>query len=212
MEHRIRLETEEEYEAPVPGREKTLVLGIGNALLGDEGAGVHAVRALSRRVRDFPGVEFLDGGTLSFTLAPAIERAGRLIVIDAAQLHAPPGSVEVFEGEDMDRFLGRQRRSSVHEVSLTDLLAVARLSGALPERRTLIGIQPAYLDWADAPTPAVAQGIARACEIAIALLKHWPQARRGAGPAARARDAQDGAQAADCPKQEGAQTQRRRRG
>ena len=52
----------------------------------------------------------------------------------------------------MDRFLGSHRKSSVHEVSLMDLMAIARLAEALPARRALIGIQPEYLDWSDAPT------------------------------------------------------------
>ncbi len=62
-------------------KNKTLVPGSGNMLLGDEGAGVHAVRALQEKHDDLADVEFLDGGTLSFTLAGPIEEAGSLIVI-----------------------------------------------------------------------------------------------------------------------------------
>jgi hydrogenase maturation protease len=158
---------------PMPARVRTLVLGIGNTLLGDEGAGVHAVRALAARFADRADIEFLDGGTLSFTLAAAIEDTDRLIVIDAAQLDAAPGSVSVFENEDMDRYLGSHRKGSVHEVGLIDLLVVARLSDALPARRALIGIQPQYVDWAEAPTPVVARGIERACALATELLARW---------------------------------------
>jgi hydrogenase maturation protease len=157
----------------LPDRKRTLVLGIGNTLLGDEGAGVHAVRALAHRLQDFPGVECLDGGTLSFTLAAAIESADRLIVIDAAQLKAPPGAVGLFEGEDMDWFLGAHRKGSVHEVGLIDLLTVARLCDSLPARRALIGIQPQYVDWADTPTAEVSEGIDRACDLAAALIERW---------------------------------------
>ncbi len=46
----------------------TLILGIGNTLLSDEGAGVHAVRMLAERLQDHDSVETMDGGTLSFTL------------------------------------------------------------------------------------------------------------------------------------------------
>lgn len=49
---------------------------------------------------------FSTAAPLSFTLAGPIEEAGSLIVIDATQLQAQPGTVRVFEGEDMDRFLG----------------------------------------------------------------------------------------------------------
>ena len=112
-------------------KNKTLVLGLGNTLLGDEGAGVYVVRALQARYANRADVEFVDGGTLSFTLAGPIEEAENLIVIDATQLQQQPGTVRVYEGEDMDRFLGSNRKSSVHEVSLMDLMAMAHLAEAL---------------------------------------------------------------------------------
>lgn len=152
---------------------KTIVLGIGNTLLGDEGIGVHALRALEARAAGRGDVEYVDGGTLSFTLATAIEDADRFIVLDATQLNAAPGTVKLFEDDAMDRFLGNQRKASVHEVGLIDLMVMARLAGRFPERRALIGIQPQYLDWADAPTPAVAAAIPRACDLALEVLDRW---------------------------------------
>lgn len=159
------------YTAGSDGR--TVVLGIGNTLLGDEGAGVYAVRALRTR-RPIPSdVAFVDGGTLSFTLAPVIEEARALIVIDAAELGAEPGTVRVFVNYEMDEFLGTHRKSSVHEVSLIDLLSVARLTDTLPQRRALIGIQPQHVDWADAPSPAVARGIDTSCDLTMDLIGRW---------------------------------------
>jgi hydrogenase maturation protease len=152
---------------------KTVVLGIGNTLLGDEGAGVHALRALEARAVDLPDIEYLDGGTLSFSLAAAIEEADQLIVLDAAQLNAAPGTVQLFEDDAMDRFLGSRRKASVHEVGLIDLMVMARLAGRFPERRALIGIQPEYLDWAEAPTAAVAAAIPQAGDLALDVLDRW---------------------------------------
>ena len=154
---------------------KTLVLGIGNTLLGDEGAGVYAVRALAagQEVLQDQDIEFLDGGTLSFTLAAPIEEADQLIVIDAAQLRADAGTVRVFEGAEMDAFLGADRKRSVHEVGLIDLMSIARLTDSLPARRALIGIQPQYVDWAEQPTAAVAAAIPKACEEAVSLIRRW---------------------------------------
>ena len=156
----------------------TLALGIGNTLLGDEGVGVHAVHALEARLGSPDDVQFIDGGTLSFTLAGPIESTEQLIVIDAAQLNAPPGTVQAFEGEQMDRFLGSQRKRSVHEVGLLDLMTIAKLTDALPLNRVLIAVQPEYVEWADAPTPAVAAAIPRVCDIASDLIERW---RRAAG-------------------------------
>lgn len=150
-----------------------LVLGVGNTLLSDEGVGVHCVRHLESISPDLPDVECLDAGTLSFTLAAAVENAAGLIVIDAARMNEPPGSVRVYEGEAMDRFLSRQRGLSVHEVSLMDLLQIARLTGALPARRALIGIEPASFEWSEAPSAQVAAAIPLAARRARDLIDRW---------------------------------------
>ncbi|HSJ49132.1 MAG TPA: HyaD/HybD family hydrogenase maturation endopeptidase [Gammaproteobacteria bacterium] len=149
-----------------------LVLGIGNSLLSDEGVGVHAIRSLEK---DAPlhGVQYLDGGTLSFTLAGTIEDSEQLIVVDAAELGAPAGTVRCFEGAAMDGFLGSNRKRSVHEVSLLDLLAVVLLAGRLPERRALVGIQPECIDWGHDPSPAVRQAIPAACAQVRDLIQRW---------------------------------------
>ncbi len=152
---------------------KTLVLGIGNTLLQDEGAGIHVIRMLAGQTAGRDDIELLDGGTLSFTLAGAIEDADQLIVVDAAQLGDVPGSTRVFEGEQMDAFVGSNRKRSVHEVSLVDLLMIARLADHLPQRRALIGIQPREIDWGEHPSPAVAAAIPQACAHALQLIEGW---------------------------------------
>lgn len=152
---------------------KTLVLGIGNTLLSDEGVGIVAMEALRRELGEREDFEFLDGGTLSFTLAVPISECERLIVFDAAMIDGPVGSVGCFEGETMDRFLGENRKASVHEVGLLDLMAIARLGGHWPQQRALIGIRPSKLDWGEVLTPAVAEGVAVMCSEARAVLARW---------------------------------------
>jgi hydrogenase maturation protease len=150
----------------------TLILGIGNTLLADEGLGIHLLDHLRRRHHDLPGVSFVDGGTLSFTLAPQIEDAHNFIVLDAAQLQAPPGTIALFEGSDMDRFVGEGRRS-VHEVGLVDIMSMARLQGRLPANRALLGIQPFTLGWGDEPSTVVAGVIPEASDRVLQLLYKW---------------------------------------
>jgi hydrogenase maturation protease len=154
-------------------RRKTLILGIGNTLLRDEGAGVHAIRMLAQRVAQRDDIELMDGGTLSFMLAGVIEEAEQLIVIDAAQLDSEPGFTKVFVGEQMDAFIGGNRKRSVHEVSLIDLLMIARLADHLPHQRALIGIQPQEIDWGETPSPPVAAAIPQACDHALQLIEEW---------------------------------------
>lgn len=152
---------------------KVLVLGLGNTLLTDEGAGVHVIRYLQETFPSRPDVEFLDGGTLSFTLSEPIESADALIVVDAAEFGAAAGTVCCYQDAAMDEFVGGNRKRSVHEVSLLDLLAVAYLTERLPARRALVGIQPASVDWGDAPTSAVSAAIPVAGQQILDLIDGW---------------------------------------
>ena len=151
---------------------KTLVLGIGNNLLTDEGVGIHVIEYLVAHHADEPNVTYLDGGTLSFTLAGPIADHDNLIVVDAARLKLPAGDMQTLLGEQMDHYL-TGNRESVHEVGLMDLLDIARLSDTYPERRALVGIQPQSLDWGDAPSPEVAPTVAQAAEAVLELHRRW---------------------------------------
>lgn len=149
---------------------KILVLGIGNTLLTDEGVGIVAMRELEVQYGAREGMEFLDGGTLSFTLAVPISECDALLVIDAAELGAAAGTVRSFKGETMDAFLGANRKSSVHEVGLLDLMSISRLTGHWPQRRALIGVQPALVGWGETLTPAVATALPEVCARAAGII------------------------------------------
>jgi hydrogenase maturation protease len=152
---------------------KTLVLGIGNTLLTDEGVGVHVLQALESELADFSDVSLLDGGTLSFTLAGPIEEADALIVVDAANIKTKPGEWALLKGEEMDAFLMSNRKATVHEVGLTDLRAIAILAGHWPEKRAMLAIQPDVIDWGEQPTPAVAAAIPPVCTAIKELIREW---------------------------------------
>ena len=155
----------------------TLILGIGNTLLTDEGVGIHALDLLRSNYPNLPEVALIDGGTLSFTLAAYIEDCDKLIVLDAAELKAPPGTVKTMVGKEMDTFLGAARRSP-HEVSLLDLFDIARLTESLPEKRALIGIQPGRIEWGMQPTAPVEQALGTVINEVINLLAQWHQAQK----------------------------------
>lgn len=150
----------------------TLILGIGNNLLTDEGVGVHVIRYLEKHHADAPLVTYLDGGTLSFTLAEPIAEHDNLIVVDAARLGQPPGTVRCLVGEEMDRYL-KGNRASVHEVGLIDLFDISRLSGTFPDQRALIGIEPESLGWGDEPSATVAPAVPEAARMAVDLAARW---------------------------------------
>lgn len=152
---------------------KTLVLGIGNTLLSDEGIGIHVLHALQEDKQLNGDIEYVDGGTLSFTLAEPIQDCDQLIVVDASEIKQPPGGVQVYENEAMDHFVTTGNKKSVHEVGLADVLSITLLSGNLPKKRALVGIQPETLDWGEYPTPAVKQAIPVACQHIKELIEKW---------------------------------------
>ncbi len=156
--------------------QKTLVLGIGNTLLTDEGVGIHVVSQLRQEAavdNADESIQYLDGGTLSFTLAEPIESCDQLIVVDASEIKDKPGSLRVFEDEAMDRFITSGNKKSPHEVGLADVMSIALLTGNLPSRRALIGIQPDSLDWGSTPSEPVRQAIPLACEKVKELIVKW---------------------------------------
>jgi len=149
-----------------------LVLGFGNVLLSDDGAGVKLVEWL-RTDLGTDAATFVDGGTLSFSLLSYIESTDSMLVIDAADLDSTPGATHLFEGIAMDRFLASARRRTVHEVGLIDLLDMARLQDCLPSRRALLCIQPHCIDWSETLSAVVAQALPGAARQAQALLQRW---------------------------------------
>lgn len=152
-------------------KDRVLVMGLGNRLLGDDAAGPLAIDALAADGRDRRAV-FLDGGTIGLALLPEIEDASALIAVDAALIGARPGTVRVFEGTAMDAQLGGCKRSA-HEVALGDLLGAAALNGRLPARRALVAVEPVCTELALEPTPAVAAALPRMCAAVDELLARW---------------------------------------
>src|SRR6056300_805049 len=133
------------------------VVGIGNSLLTDDGAGIHTLERFAEDNTD-DSVCCLDGGTVGLALLDRLSILDGLVARDAMILGKRPGSVTVLQGEDMDSHL-RNQRGSVHEVGLSDLMDALRLRGELPEHRALIGIEPADMDWGTEPTASVAAAV-----------------------------------------------------
>ena len=147
------------------------VVGIGNSLLTDDGAGIHTLQQFSAENAD-DDVHCLDGGTVGLALLNRLGGLRGLIALDAMILGKSPGSVTVLEGEDMDSHLRRQR-GSVHELGLADLLDAMRLRGELPEKRALIGIEPANMEWGTEPTDIVSAALPEASGRVTALVRRW---------------------------------------
>ncbi len=133
---------------------QTLVLGLGNVLLRDEGVGVRVVERLQSEYMFPEEVTVLDGGTLGLNLLDYFENAARVVIVDAVKAERPPGTVLRLQNEEVPAFLAL--KVSPHQLGLQDLLALAQLRGNRPEEIVLWGIQGEQFDPGLEPTPAVA--------------------------------------------------------
>ena len=150
-----------------------LIIGVGNILRSDEGIGIHALKYIEPYVSHINEVSCIDGGTLSFDLLEPLSEAEWLIVIDAAQLNKPAGTVERFIDQEMDRFLQQTSLRSVHDVSLIKMFSALRLLDRLPKQRALIGIQPASLAWGDTLSHPVHASLTTIANTLFDVLRQW---------------------------------------
>jgi hydrogenase maturation protease len=144
---------------------KTLVLGVGNLLLSDDGVGIHTIQRL-QEAHTFPEeVQVVDGGTCGLDLLQFLEGIERLIIVDAAQMGKPPGTVVCMEGEQVPAYLAL--KTSPHEIGLPELLFTAKLINIYPEQVVVIGVQPESLATTLGLTPAVAARVDELVEMVV---------------------------------------------
>lgn len=138
---------------------RTLVLGLGNPIMGDDGVGVTALQQLRDHWTLPPEVALVDGGTWGMNLLPLIEDAERLILIDAINTGAVPGTVTVLERHELPRYFSL--KLSPHQIDLREVMALAELRGALPHELVAFGIQPAVVGLQTELSPAVGASMAK---------------------------------------------------
>jgi len=147
-----------------------LVLGVGNILLSDEAAGVRVVEEFSRSFELPPEVEVLDGGTSGVELLPYLDERTHLIIVDVAQnSRLDPGETFTLDlSESPGHF---QQKISPHQLGLSDVLAIAQMTDALPPSITLVGIKPKDLSTGLELSPEVSAAIPKAVDLLFHELK-----------------------------------------
>jgi hydrogenase maturation protease len=154
-------------------RPKTLVLGIGNILWGDEGFGVRAVEAFHRRYAVEDEVTILDGGTQGLYLVQFVQEADQLLVFDAIDYGLAPGTLKIVCDDEVPKFTGA-KKMSLHQTGFQEVLSAADLLGQYPRRLALVGCQPLDLeDWGGPLTPPVRDAIEPALAAALDILTGW---------------------------------------
>lgn len=149
----------------------TVVLGLGNPIMGDDGIGLALLDRLRGDWEGTPGVHLVDGGTWGMMLLPVIEEAERLMLLDAINIAGEPGTPVLLEREDLPRYLGV--KLSTHQIDLREVLALAEFRGTLPAETVAVGLQPGVVDMTTELSGPVAANLGRAADLVAARLMAW---------------------------------------
>jgi hydrogenase maturation protease len=149
---------------------KTLVLGLGNLVHSDDGAGVQAIHRLQTDERVPSDVVLMDGGTLGLGLLPHISGVDRLLVLDAVDAGEAPGTLLRLEGRALADMPGK---ASVHQIGFSDLMVAMKLLSDLPPQVVVLGIQPRSTEWSIELSPAVANSLGALIDAVIEQLQAW---------------------------------------
>ena len=149
-----------------------LVVGLGNLLMGDDGVGVHAVRALMENPPD--GALVLEVGTALVSAAHLLAAESRILAVDAIRGGHPPGTVAWFPARDTDSV---RPYISIHEAGILNALRVLA-PAATPELR-VIGIEPDSIDYRMALSPVVEQALPQLLDAIHRMVREW---RMGQAP------------------------------
>jgi hydrogenase maturation protease len=165
---------------PDPTRPPLLVLGVGNALLGDDGAGLELLGRLRADLDADARFELVDGGTQGLALLGVLDGRAGLLLVDAVRRGAPPGTVHVSRDPLALASPAERGPRSAHGGNAAELLAAACCLGTLPPATWLVGIEPERLETRIGLSPAVDAALDGARRKALALL--GDMARSLAGP------------------------------
>lgn len=148
----------------------TVVIGVGNTILSDDGVGVHAARLLQEDPRVPAGVVILDGGTIGLELLPYVVDASRVLLLDAINSDAAPGALARMTGQEL---LSTKTGRSVHQLGVADLVAALALVSTQSQEIVVLGAQPQNTDWGTSLSPSVEAGLPALVDAAVAQLQSW---------------------------------------
>ena len=148
---------------------RTLVLGLGNPLMGDDGVGLAALARL-RDEYEIPELVFLvDGGTWGMSLLPLIESAEDLVLVDAINTNSVPGTVVRLERGELPRYFAH--KLSPHQIDLREVLALAEWRQTLPRELVALGVQPLAVELGEGLSLPVANALDDLVELVVEHLE-----------------------------------------
>jgi len=151
------------------GAPRALVVCVGNSLVGDDAVGCAVHEALLARPRA-PGVQLEYVAVGGLRLLDLLEAQPLLVVVDAVELGAPPGTVHVLP---WDALPAPVTATTSHGVGLRETMEVgaALQPEKMPAEAYLVGVEGRAFDALGSPmTDAVAAAVDRAAEAVARLL------------------------------------------
>ncbi len=130
---------------------ETVIVGIGNVLKGDDGAGPKVCSILKGKIAS----EVIDAGTTPENYIGKIVRMvpKKLLIIDAIDFVKSPGTIKVFKTQDLKRFTLSTHCLSPH-------MFVQAITSEIDTEVFFIGIQPAHLHLGQDLSKKVADAVA----------------------------------------------------
>ena len=152
-----------------------VVLGVGNTIHSDDGFGVHAMRRLEGDPRLPEGVTVIDGGTQGLELLAFLHGCSQLLLLDAVDFGATPGTIIRFAGDELK---GLTTGSNVHQLGVADLLSTLPLVSDIETKIVILGVQPASTDWGTELSSPVEAAVGTVVEQAVEELLLWSEEAR----------------------------------
>lgn len=142
-----------------------VVMGVGNILLRDEGAGVRAMQLLKSRYELPEHVDLVDGGVLGLNLMAILERTDHLILFDCVRGGGSPGDIHHFDYSEIPPRV--TYKDSLHQIDFVEVMSVLPLT-AQPPQTVVIGVEPENMEpWGIELSPAVEASLGAMVEIAL---------------------------------------------
>jgi hydrogenase maturation protease len=155
---------------------KTLVIGLGNPILTDDGVGVKVAYA----VRDMlasagrEDVTVTEAGVGGLHLMEMMVGYGRVILVDAIQTPGgQPGAISRLSLDDIASAVPTQHSASTHDMNLPTALEMGhRLGLSLPDTIEILAVEAEdVVTFGESCTPAVAAAVPAVTELVLQLLK-----------------------------------------
>ena len=151
---------------------KTIVIGLGNPILGDDGVGWKVAEEVMKRLPEDAPVDVICLSVGGISLMENLIGYERAIIVDAFATDAPVGSISILKLDQLPNY-SALHTTSAHDTSLHSAMELGRLMGAqLPDDVMIVGIATRHVfDFSDELSPPVARVVRSTAMVVLDMLK-----------------------------------------